>query len=162
VDSLFDWSVNARADRPESWSQDRARGRQERVPNLAAQTILDRLPGKAWRRITWREGRKGALAKQFARIEVYRGGYRGQHLPSQGGLTGKRPLPGQGGDHKPYVVWGLAERTLQGQAGLLHVRWIVERLHQDPKGELGLDDHEGRCRPGWHRHRAWALLGIVF
>jgi len=132
------------------------------VPNLAAQTILDRLPGKAWRRITWREGSKGALAKQFARIQVYRGGQRGKHLPSQDWMIGERPWPGQGGDPKPYVVWGLAERTLQRQAGLLHVRWIVERFYQDPQGELGLDDHEGRYWPGLHRHRALLLLGIVF
>lgn len=135
---------------------------EERVPSLEAKTILDGLPAKAWRRVTWREGTKGPMAKQFSRIKVYRSGHRGKHLPSQGWLIGERPLPGHGGDRKQYLVWGLDALTLKQQAGLLHVRWIVERFYQDAKGELGLDDYEGRFWPGLHRHLALVLLAHCF
>jgi SRSO17 transposase len=135
---------------------------EQRVPSLAAKTILDGLPAKAWRRVTWREGTKGPMARQFARIKVYRGGQRGKHLTGQGWLIGERPLPGHGGDRKQYLVRGLDELNLKQQAGLLHVRWIVERFHQGAKGELGLDDHEGRFWPGLHRHLALVLLAHCF
>jgi SRSO17 transposase len=135
---------------------------EQRVPSLEAKTILDGLPAKAWRRVTWREGTKGPMAKQFARIRVYRSGYRGKHLLSQGWLIGERPLPGHGGDRKQYLVWGLDELNLKQQASLLHVRWIVERFYQDAKGELGLDDYEGRFWPGLHRHLALVLLAHCF
>jgi len=135
---------------------------EERVPSLEARAILDGLPAKAWRRITWREGTKGPMAKQFARIKVYRGGHRGKHLPSQGWLIGERPLPGRGGDRKQYLVWGLDELPLKQQATLLHVRWVVERFYQDAKGELGLDDYEGRQWQGLHRHLALVQLSHCF
>lgn len=133
---------------------------EERVPSLEAKTILDGLPAKAWRRVTWREGTKGPMAKQFARIKVYRSGHRGKHLSSQGWLVGERPLPGHRGDRKQYLVWGLDELALKQQVSLLHVRWIVERFYQD--GELGLDDYEGRFWPGLHRHLALVLLAHCF
>jgi SRSO17 transposase len=102
------------------------------------------------------------MAKQFARIKVYRSGQRGKHVPSQGWLAGERPLPGHGGDRKQYLVWGLDELALKQQAGLLHVRWIVERFYQDAKGELGFADYEERFRPGLHRHPALVLLAHCF
>lgn len=135
---------------------------ERRVPSLKAQTILEGLPAKAWRRVTWREGTKGPLVKQFARVRVYRVGHRGKHLGSSGWLIGERPLSGHGGDRKQSLVWGLDELGLKEQVRLLHVRWIVERFYQDAKGELGLDDYEGRHWPGLHRHLALVLLAHCF
>jgi len=135
---------------------------EDRVPCLKAQTILDGLPAKAWRRIKWREGTKGPMAKQFARVRVYRSGHRGKHLGSSGWLIGERPLPGHSGDRKQYLVRGLDELTLKQQATLVHVRWVVERYYQDAKGELGLDDYEGRHWPGLHRHLALVQLAHCF
>jgi len=135
---------------------------EDRVPCLKAQTILDGLPAKAWRRIKWREGTKGPMAKQFARVRVYRSGHRGRHLGNSGWLIGERPLPGHSGDRKQYLVRGLDELTLKQQATLVHVRWVVERYYQDAKGELGLDDYEGRHWPGLHRHLALVQLAHCF
>ena len=135
---------------------------EQRVPSLEAKTILDGVPAKAWRRVTWREGTKGPMAKQFARVRVYRSGHRGKHLGSSGWLIGERPLPGHGDERKQYLVWGLDELPLKQQASLLHVRWVVERYYQDAKGELGLDDYEGRHWPGLHRHLALVQLSHCF
>ena len=147
----------------------RARGRpskktglETRVPALEAQAILAALPSEAWQGIAWRAGTKGALVKQFARVRVHRTGKHGKHLASVGWLIGERPLPGHGGDPKFYFAWGLDELSLEELVKLLHVRWVIERFYQDAKGELGLDDYEGRSWHGLHRHIAMVMLAHSF
>ncbi|MCH7477378.1 MAG: IS701 family transposase [SAR324 cluster bacterium] len=134
----------------------------ERIRSLEAKAILDGLPAAAWRQVAWREGTKGALVKACARVRVYRTGKHGKHLESSGWLIGERPLEGHAGDRKQYFVWGLDESGLEELMGLLHVRWVIERFYQDAKGELGLDDYEGRFWPGLHRHMALVMLAHCF
>ncbi len=135
---------------------------EDRIACLEAKAILDALPPEAWNPIAWREGTKGALVKECARVRVYRTGQRGKHIASSGWLIGERPLEGHGGDKKQYFAWGLDESGLEGLMGLLHVRWVIERFYQDAKGELGLDDYEGRLWPGLHRHLALVMLAHCF
>ncbi len=134
----------------------------ERIPSLEAKAILHGLPAEAWSRIAWRESTKGALVKECARVRVYRCGKHGKHLESSGWLIAERPLAGHAGDKKQYFVWGLDASGLEALMGLLHVRWVVERFYQDAKGELGLDDYEGRLWPGLHRHLALVMLAHCF
>ncbi|MCX6615700.1 MAG: IS701 family transposase [Acidobacteria bacterium] len=83
-------------------------GLEQRIPAMTALALLADLPEKAWKRITWREGTKGALAKRFARVRprnpplgfVYRTGPRGRHRPQAGWLIGERPLRGHPGEAK--------------------------------------------------------------
>ncbi len=132
------------------------------MPPLEAQAILAALPQEAWQRVAWREGTKGALVKEFARVRVYRTGQRGKHLESSGWLIGERPLEGHAGDKKQFFFWGRDELGLEELVGLFHVRWVIERFYQDAKGELGLDDYEGRLWPGLHRHLALVMLAHCF
>jgi len=134
----------------------------ERIGSLEAKAILDGLPAEAWRQAAWREGTKGALVKECARVRVYRTGKHGKHLESSGWLIGERPLEGRAGDRKQYFVWGLDELGLEEVMGLLHVRWVIERFYQDAKGELGLDNYEGRLWSGLHRHLALVMLAHCF
>ncbi len=134
----------------------------DRIVCLEAQVILAALPSEAWSRTAWREGTKGALVKECARVRVYRCGQHGKHIASSGWLIGERPLQGHPGDRKQYLVRGLDELGLDGLIGLLHVRWVIERFYQDAKGELGLDDYEGRLWPGLHRHLALVMLAHCF
>lgn len=137
----------------------KAKTLKDRIAAEAAAQILAALPEAAWQTIAWREGTKGALVKQFARVRVYRSGLRGQHRPSAGWLLGERPLPGHTGERRYYfAARGLDELPLTELVALAHQRWVVERFYQDAKGELGLDDYEGRLWPGLHRHVALVML----
>lgn len=129
-----------------------------RLPSQPAQAILAQLPEEAWQKVAWREGTKGALVKEFVRVRVYRAGREGRHVPSAGWLIGERPLSGHQGDRREYFLWGLDEQPLEEQVRTAHVRWVIERFYQDAKGELGLDDYEGRLWQGFHRHVALVML----
>jgi len=50
----------------------------DRIVCLEAQMILAALPPEAWSRTAWREGTKGALVKECARVRVYRCGQHGR------------------------------------------------------------------------------------
>ncbi|MFH1140845.1 MAG: IS701 family transposase, partial [Chloroflexota bacterium] len=65
----------------------RAARLKDRLPGWKGETLLERLPRDAWQRIAWREATKGAQVKEFARLRVYRVGYRGAHLPTAGCLV---------------------------------------------------------------------------
>ena len=132
------------------------------MSNPEARAILDDLPGQAWSQAAWRGGTQGALVQECARVRVYRCGHRGKHIPSSGWRIGERPLEGHAGDRKQYFVWRLDESGLEELMGLLHVRWVIERFYQDAKGELGLDDYEGRLWPGLHRQLALVMLAHCF
>lgn len=144
-------------------------GRPRRVPTLkdrvstqTVENILDGLDPDAWQRVAWREGTQGPLVRQFARVRVYRSGLRGAHTESVGWLIGERPLPGHRGDRKLYYVHGLNDLDLGDQADLAHVRWVIERFYQDAKGELGLDDYEGRQWQGLRRHLSLVMLAHCY
>ena len=140
----------------------RARRLEDRIPSREANALLEELLQDAWQAITWREGTKGNLTKEFTRVRVYRVGRRGKPLPTAGWLIGQRPLPGQQGESKYCFAWGLDSLSLQDQVVLAHNRWVIERFYQDAKGELGLDDYEGRFWTGLHRHVALAMMAHSF
>lgn len=130
----------------------------DRVPKATAEALIGELPESAWQEVAWRQGTQGALVKEFAVRPVYRSGSRGAHRPTRGWLVGERPRPGHAGDTKYYFAWGLDAMPLAELVALIHVRWAIERFYQDAKGELGLDDYEGRLWPGFHRHVALVML----
>lgn len=137
-------------------------GLEERIATREARELLRDLPADAWRRIAWRDGVKGPLVKEFAMVEVYRSGTRGKHLPVRGLLLGERPVASDEGELKCYFAWSLDRLDLEALVDLTHVRWVIERFYQDAKGEIGLDDYEGRLWTGFHRHVALVMLAHSF
>jgi SRSO17 transposase len=136
----------------------------ERIPAIEAGEIFERLPPEAWQRVAWRTGTKGPLVKEFARIEVFRSGHRGAHLPVRGWLLGERPIfkHVRKEDHKYYFAWNLDGLSLEELVELAHIRWVIERFYQDAKGELGLDHYEGRRWTGFQRHVALVMLAHCY
>jgi SRSO17 transposase len=161
---LFD-EVEADEDLPPPPYSGRGRPRKpptlkDRIPARRAEALFANLPAEAWSRVAWREGSKGALVKEAARLRVYRSGLRGEPISSSGWLVAERSL--RGDELKYYIAWGLDELSVEGVVELAHVRWVVERFYQDAKGELGLDQYEGRLWQGFHRHVALVMLAHCY
>ncbi len=97
-------------------------------------------------------GARGVLRKLRARVRVHRVGYRGTHLPSAGWLIGERSANGRPTETKYYFASGIDRMSLDDIVESAHCRWMIERFYQDAKGEVGLDDYEGRLWSGFHRH----------
>ncbi len=140
----------------------RPRRLQDRLPSREARDLLDALAHEAWRPVAWREGSKGALVKQCAGVRVHRVGRRGAPLATAGWLIGERPVGRDQAEPRYYFAWGVDNLALDDLVELVHSRWVIERFYQDAKGELGLDDYEGRLWTGFHRHTALVMLAHCY
>ena len=145
------------------------------APLHTATALTTALPGDAWRSVTWREGTKGALTKQFAAIRVHwatgnpevgphgRSAHHGRmRTGPEGWLIAERPRPGEAGEQKWYFSNLPAETPLDRLVALAHARWPIEQFYEDAKGECGLDDYQGRRWDGLQRHLALAMLSYSF
>ena len=141
------------------------------APLHTAQALLEALPEGAWQEVSWREGSKGTLDKQFVALRAHRAtGNPTEERPNLSGVsTGpegwlllERPIPGQPGDRKWYYSNLPAETPLERLVSLAHARWIIEQFYEDAKGECGLDQYQGRRWDGLHRHLALAMLTYSF
>jgi SRSO17 transposase len=140
--------------------------------------LLQCLPDEAWEAVTWREGTKAPLTKQFVAVRVHRAtgnpddGGAGRSTTHarvttgpEGWLLAERPLPGERGEAKWSFLWlpgGPVQTPLLRLVTLAHARWPIEQTYEDPKGECGLDDFQGRRWDGLHRHLALVWLAYRF
>jgi SRSO17 transposase len=145
------------------------------APLHTVEAIVAAQPESAWQTITWREGTKGPLCKQFLAIRVHRAtgnptiGEHGRSVQhgtmstgSEGWLLAERPLPGQEGERKWYYANLPADTSLERLVTIAHARWLIEQFYEDAKGECGLDDYQGRRWEGLHRHLALVMLTYSF
>jgi SRSO17 transposase len=142
------------------------RPRKHPVPSaasVAAAELLEARPD-AFRTIAWRTGTKGRLRARFAalRVRVADGpvAARGQHLPGEEAwLVGEHRASGE---RKYYLANHPAGTPLEVLAALIKARWVCEQMHQQLKGELGLDHFEGRSWRGLHHHVLLCQLAFAF
>ena len=145
------------------------------APLHTVEAVVATQDDSAWRTITWREGTKGALRKQFLAIRVHRAtgggswGKDGQRANparvttgEEGWLLAERPVPGEDGERKYYDANLPADVSLERLVTIAHARWVIEQFYEDAKGECGLDDYQGRRWDGLHRHLALVLLTYSF
>jgi SRSO17 transposase len=132
-------------------------------------------PEDAWQTVTWREGTKAPLRKQFLAIRVHRAtgapawgadGLSTSHARvttgSEGWLLAERPVPGEDGERKYYYSNLPAEVSRERLVTIAHARWPIEQFYEDGKGEGGLEDYQGRRWDGFHRHLALVMLTYSF
>jgi SRSO17 transposase len=145
------------------------------APLHTAEALTEALPSGAWQTITWREGTRGPLRKQFAALCVHwaTGSPVAGHAERSttdarvrtgpaGWLLGERPLPEEEGERKWYFALLPADTPLLRLVRLAHSRWAVEQFYEESKGECGLDDFQGRRWDGLHRHLALVMLAYSF
>jgi SRSO17 transposase len=121
--------------------------------------LADALPAKAWRPVKLREGAKGPLVFEFARMRVWSVRHRRAGPPVW--LLMRRSL-----ERKPEVKYYLsnaaADTPLEPMALVTGVRWRVEEFLEDGKGSLGMADYEARSWTSWHHHMSLVALAHLF
>ena len=140
-------------------------GRKRRpAPDKESRAAEDVLAGMTWRRVTWRQGTKGALTARFAatRVRVGDGPTFGnnRHLPGdEAWLVGEWRSNGERKYHLSNLPPGTSRRAL---AAAIKARWVCEQAHQQLKEELGLDHFEGRSWTGLHRHALMTCIAFAY
>jgi SRSO17 transposase len=142
----------------------RGRPRQVPVPSEQPQAVEDVLTRLKWRRLSWRQGTKGALAARFAarRVRVGDGAVTrpSRHLPGdEAWLVGEWRSSGE----RKYYLSNLGLDTpLRSLAAAIKARWVCEQAHQQLKQELGLGHFEGRSWTGLHRHALMTCIAFAY
>jgi SRSO17 transposase len=121
--------------------------------------IAASLPQSAWTRYTFKEGSKGAMVAEFAflRVTAVRDTLPGPRVWAIFRRNLHAPL-----ELKVYV--SNAPRTCAPYelAQVCGLRWPVETLLKEGKGEAGMDHYETRTWRGWHHHMAQSFLAHLF
>jgi SRSO17 transposase len=140
----------------------RPRPRPIRDATHAPVSVLDlarSLPGRKFRRTTWREGTAAALSSRFCALRV-RAAHNSQPHDEQWML-----IEWPAGDTEPRHYWfSTLPRTasLQTLVAAAQGRWRIERDYQELKSELGLHHYEGRNWRGFHHHASLCIAAYGF
>ncbi|HXV43372.1 MAG TPA: hypothetical protein VEC96_09935, partial [Anaerolineae bacterium] len=126
---------------------------------VPVQTSVAQIPAQAWTRATIKEGSKGPIGCDFAFLRV---------VESRGGLPGpdlwlviRRNLDNPA-ELKFYFSNAPADTPLWDLVRLSGLRWPVEIIFEEGKGELGFDHSETRSWLGWQHHLLLVALAHHF
>ena len=117
------------------------------------------LVARSWETIKLREGAKGPLAFEFARLRVW--SVRHRHAGPPLWLLIRRSL-----EPEPEVKYYLSNADpdvpLRTMAQVTGVRWRVEEFFEDAKGQLGMSHYEARSWTSWHHHMSLVALAHLY
>jgi SRSO17 transposase len=130
----------------------------EDQPGQVKDLVAD-VPTAAWLRATIKEGRKGPLVCDFAFLRVVeaRDGLPGPEL----WLVLRRNLADPA-IVKFYYSNAPAQTPCAEFVRLSGLRWPIETVFEESKGEVGLDHYETRSWLGWHHHMTLVALAHSF
>jgi SRSO17 transposase len=117
------------------------------------------LPAEAWQVVKLREGAKGPLAFEFARMRVW--SVRHRHAGPPLWLLVRRSLE-RVPEVKYYLSNAETDVPLEPMALVTGVRWRVEEFFEDGKGHLGMAQYEARSWTSWHHHMSLVALAHLF
>lgn len=126
---------------------------------VTVQSLVAQLPASAWTRATIKEGSKGPIICNFAFLRV---------VESRAGLPGPelwliiRRNVDNPAELKFYFSNAPAEVPLQDLIRLSGLRWPVEIIFEEGKGEIGFDHYETRSWLGWQHHLLLVALAHHF
>ena len=121
--------------------------------------LAKRLPKRAWKRTTIKEGSKGPLVCDVVMVRV---------TEARDGLPGPRLwliIRRNVADPSDvrYYLSNAPETTTEAElARMLGMRWPIELTFEQGKQEVGLDDYEVRSWQGWHHHLVMVMLAHHF
>src|SRR5262249_6644515 len=118
--------------------------------------VAQRVPRKAWQRLSAGEGSNGPRWVDWAALRrpcCERGWQRWLLL---------RRKVDKPTELAYYRVFAPQRTTLQEVVQVAGTRWAVEECFETAKGEVGLDQYEVRSWVGWHRHITLALLAHAY
>jgi SRSO17 transposase len=130
---------------------------------VSVKELAFRLPKRAWRTITWREGTAEHLSSRFARVRVRvarRDFKRSESRPEEWLL-----IEWPKGEKEPTKYWLSTfpeDITLQRLVYFAKLRWRIERDYQELKQEVGLGHFEGRGWRGFHHHATLCIAAYGF
>jgi SRSO17 transposase len=127
---------------------------------MSVETAAEVIGARSYRKVTWRQGTRRALASRFAMLRVRpitASSTRGEEQ----WLVIEKPRGDEPASH--YVLATLPKSITRKQiVRRIKQRWRIERSYEDLKGELGLDHFEGRSYRGWQHHVTCALACYAF
>jgi len=137
----------------------------ELAPPQSLKEVAQQLPASAWRRVTWRQGSRGAQRSRFVMLPVWAAhGWQAQaHLERvREWLLVQWPA----GEKEPTKYWlaqlGAQPLGLRRFVRTAKARWRIEQDYRELKEELGLDHYEGRQWLGWHHHVCLVTIAYAF
>jgi SRSO17 transposase len=154
------------------------------APLYSVKELITALPEEAWQTVSWRQGTKGTMQTHAVAMRVHWATGSPRHSTShsrvhtgpQGWLLAERKVPEEDAiaqtvacqqeeEEETIKYWFAmlpASTSLLQLVTLAHTRWVVEQFYEDAKQECGLDQYQGRCWDGLHRHVALVMLAYSF
>jgi SRSO17 transposase len=123
-----------------------------------ADQVAKELSENNWKTVEWSEGTKGKLSAKFYRMRV-RVSNSGRPTEETGWLLFEKK---KRRELKVYICWGLDDAPLEKLVEIAHTRWVIEQGFKQMKGDLGLDDFEGRKWQGWHHHASMVMIAFCY
>jgi SRSO17 transposase len=117
------------------------------------------VPARSWETIKLREGAKGPLAFEFARLRIW--SVRHRHAGPPLWLLIRRSLE-RAPEVKYYLSNAEPDMPLRTMAQVTGVRWRVEEFFEDAKGQLGMAQYEARSWTSWHHHMSLVALAHLY
>jgi SRSO17 transposase len=127
----------------------------------SVRTIAAQLPRRAWRVVSWRNGRNRPWKAHFAAVRAAPAQRWPHRRAPEIWVLFERDL-GTTPRVKAYFVALPPTASLRALVRLAHHRWAIEQQYQELKDELGLDHFEGRSYPGWNRHVLLTALAYTW
>jgi SRSO17 transposase len=153
------WTADPASCVPPYGGRGRVPSRPSRESVAAVAAVASGLGPEAWQVLHVRQGAKGPLAFEFARVRVWavRHGVAGGPI----WLLVRRslePVP----EVKYYVSNADASTPLGVLAGVACTRHEVEDYFEDAKSYLGMAQYETRSYVGWHHHMSLVAMAHLF
>ena len=124
-----------------------------------ADELVGRIPREAWLRATIKEGSKGPLVCDFAFLRVTEA-RQGQPAGEVWLVIRRNVLTPT--EIKFYFSNAPADTPLTELVRVCGMRWPIESIFKEGKGEVGFDHYETRSWLGWHHHMFLAFLAHLF